>query len=37
MPRDERAYLSDIIVSCEAIDAIANLDLSSYEKNRLVR
>ena len=38
MPRDERAYLADIIDSCIAIEAaIAGLDLRSYEANRLVR
>jgi uncharacterized protein with HEPN domain len=38
MPRDARAYLADIIDSCDAIaEAIAGLDLSSYQGNRLVR
>ena len=38
MPRDERAYLADIIESCEAIQsAILNLDLQGYQRNRLVR
>ena len=38
MPRDSRAYLADIIDCCGAItDAIANLDLTSYQSNRLVR
>ena len=38
MLRDARAYLSDIIDSCDAItDAVKNLDLAAYERNRLVR
>lgn len=38
MPRDQRAYLADIIESCEAIgNAVLNLDLSEYQSNRLVR
>jgi uncharacterized protein with HEPN domain len=38
MPRDERAYLTDIIDACEAIqDALADLDLQAYQNNRLVR
>jgi len=38
MPRDPRAYLADIIEFCDAIrDAIAGVDLSSYQGNRLVR
>ena len=38
MPRDVRAYLADIIESCDAIgEAIAGLDLTSYQGNRLVR
>ena len=38
MPRDQRAYLADVIDSCEAIElAIAGLDLSSYTASRLVR
>jgi uncharacterized protein with HEPN domain len=38
MPRDERAYLADIIESCDAIQsAIRNIDLQAYQKNRLVR
>jgi len=38
MPRDARAYLADIIDSCDAIrEAIAGLDLSAYQGNRLVR
>ena len=38
MPHDKRAYLSDIIESCNAITvAVNNLTLESYEDNRLVR
>ena len=38
MPRDERAYLSDILESCDAISsAVRDLDLTSYQNNRLVR
>jgi uncharacterized protein with HEPN domain len=38
MPRDERAYLADIIDSCKAIEAaIGDLDLAAYQANRLVR
>ena len=38
MPRDPRAYLADILESCDAIDAaIRNLDLNAYRENRLVR
>ncbi len=38
MPRDARAYLADIIESCEAIIvAVRGLDLAGYEGNRLVR
>jgi len=38
MPRDVRAYLADIIESCDAIALAAlALDLASYEGNRLVR
>ena len=38
MPHDARAYLADIIESCDAIEkAIAPMDLSSYQRNRLVR
>jgi uncharacterized protein with HEPN domain len=38
MPLDERAYLADIIESCDAIQsAIRSLDLQSYLANRLVR
>lgn len=38
MPRDERAYLADIIDSCDAIAvAVRGLELKDYETNRLVR
>lgn len=38
MPRDARAYLADIIESCDAITvAVRDLDLAGYEGNRLVR
>lgn len=38
MPRDERAYLSDILESCKAITvAVRGLDLAAYQSNRLVR
>lgn len=38
MPRDPRAYLADIIESCDAIRAaLVGLDFSSYQRNRLVR
>lgn len=38
MPRDERAYLADIIESCDAITvAVSRLELEDYETNRLVR
>jgi uncharacterized protein with HEPN domain len=38
MPRDERAYLVDIIESCDAIAAaVSGLGLENYETNRLVR
>ena len=38
MPRDERAYLADIIESCDAIAiAVSGLGLEDYEANRLVR
>ena len=38
MPRDARAYLSDVIEACDAItNAVQGLDLQSYEDNRLVR
>ena len=38
MPRDARAYLADIIESCDAITvAVRGLDLAGYEGTRLVR
>lgn len=38
MPRDERAYLVDIVESCDAIlFAVRGLDLAGYQGNRLVR
>jgi uncharacterized protein with HEPN domain len=38
MPRDERAYLSDILEASEAIAAaVRGLDLAAYQSNRLVR
>jgi uncharacterized protein with HEPN domain len=38
MPRDERAYLVDIVEACEAIEsAVRGLDLAAYLGNRLIR
>lgn len=38
MPRDERAYLFDIVESCDAIlSAVQGLSLTAYQGNRLVR
>jgi uncharacterized protein with HEPN domain len=38
MPRDRRAYLSDILDSCDAITAaLLGIDLDAYKGNRLVR
>ena len=38
MPRDERAYLADIVDSCEAIEYdVRGLNLDDYQDNRLVR
>jgi len=38
MPRDARAYLSDIIEACDAIRAaLFGVDLDEYRRNRLVR
>jgi uncharacterized protein with HEPN domain len=38
MPRDERAYLVDIVESCAAIlSAVQGLSLTKYQGNRLVR
>lgn len=38
MQRDARAYLADILESCDAIEAaLVGLDLETYLDNRLVR
>ena len=38
MPRDERAYLADIVDGCAAIaSAVRGLDAAAYQVNRLVR
>jgi uncharacterized protein with HEPN domain len=38
MPRDERAYLTDILESCDAIaGAVRDLDLTAYQRTRLIR
>lgn len=38
MPRDARAYLVDIVESCDAITvAVLDLGLPGYQSNRLVR
>jgi uncharacterized protein with HEPN domain len=38
MPRDARAYLNDILESCDAIGtAVRDLDLAAYQGSRLVR
>ena len=38
MPRDARAYLADVVESCDAITvAIRDLDLAQYQGSRLVR
>lgn len=38
MQRDERAYLSDILEACSAIEhALSGLDLAAYRADRLVR
>ena len=38
MQRDSRAYLTDIIEACVAIDAaLAGLDLTTYRSSRLIR
>ena len=38
MQRDERAYLTDIIEACAAIEsAVSGLDLAGYRLDRLVR
>jgi uncharacterized protein with HEPN domain len=38
MPRDERAYLADVVESCAAIEAaVTGLDFAAYAASRLVR
>jgi uncharacterized protein with HEPN domain len=38
MPRDVRAYLADIVESCDAItSALAGVDVEAYQASRLVR
>ena len=38
MPRDQRAYLVDIVESCAAIlFAVRGLNVTTYQENRLVR
>jgi uncharacterized protein with HEPN domain len=38
MPRDVRAYLTDIVESCDAMtSALAGVDVEAYQANRLVR
>ena len=38
MPHDQRAYLTDILESCDAItSAVRDLDLAAYQRTRLVR
>ena len=38
MPRDQRAYLADIVEACDAIaSAVRDLDLAEYQKSRLIR
>jgi uncharacterized protein with HEPN domain len=38
MPRDARAYLADIVESCEAIRAaMSGTDLETYKANRMIR
>jgi uncharacterized protein with HEPN domain len=38
MPRDQRAYLTDIVAACDAIaTAVRGLDVAAYQANRLVR
>ena len=38
MPLDQRAYLADIVESCDAIQsATRSLDLQGYQETRLVR
>lgn len=38
MPRDPRAWLTDILAACDAISsAVSDLDLEGYERSRLIR
>ena len=38
MPRDPRAYLTDIVEACKAISAaVEGMDLESYARDRLIR
>lgn len=38
MPRDVRAYLNDILESCDAIAAaVQGFDLAAYQQSRLAR
>ena len=38
MPRDQRAYLADIVEACDAIaSAVRDLDLAEYQRSRLIR
>jgi len=38
MPRDVRAYLADIVESCDAIaTALAGVDVEAYKTDRLIR
>lgn len=38
MPRDVRAYLTDIVESCDAITAaLTGIDVEAYRRNRLIR
>ena len=38
MPRDERAYLSDVVEACDAIlAAVDGIDLPKYQVTRLIR
>lgn len=38
MPRDQRAYFSDILESCDAIAvAVRGLDIVAYQGSRLIR
>jgi uncharacterized protein with HEPN domain len=38
MPHDTRAYLADIVDSCDAIRvAVTGIDLEAYKANRMIR